>query len=157
MWCGEMMLHPTQPLLTFMVFLLIGVFGRAVAEDTTPDPLIAYPGYTGEYPGFTLVLDDRFDSFDTEVWRKGDGAVGTEAMCRFQDQGVNVANGMLELVVQEGRVEAGWSEDHQRGATVMRLSFARKSGTCRRMKWITTGSLSIRVRVRRAYRTGCGA
>jgi len=105
--------HRRQPLHAFMSCLMIGVFGSAVAEDKASDALIAYPGYTGEYPGFTLVLDDRFDSFDTEVWRKGDGAVGTEAMCRFQDQGVNVANGMLELIVQEGHVAAGWSEDHQ--------------------------------------------
>ena len=65
--------HRRQPLHAFMSCLMIGVFGSAVAEDKASDALIAYPGYTGEYPGFTLVLDDRFDSFDTDVWRKGDG------------------------------------------------------------------------------------
>ena len=60
-----------------MSILLVGGLGSAVAEEGAPDELLAYPGYTGEYPGFTLVLDDRFDSFDAEVWRRGDGAVGT--------------------------------------------------------------------------------
>ena len=75
--------HRRKPVHAFMSCLMIGVFGSAVAEDKASDELIAYPGYTGEYPGFTLVLDDRFDSFDTEVWRKGDGAVGNEEG-RFQ-------------------------------------------------------------------------
>ena len=30
-------------------------------QQLPADNLIAYPGYTGEYDGFTLVLDDRFD------------------------------------------------------------------------------------------------
>lgn len=63
--------------------------------------LLAYPGYTGVYEGFTLVLDDRFDRFNGEHWQKGDGAVGGESMCRFQDQGVQVIDGILELVIRE--------------------------------------------------------
>ena len=81
-------------------------------QSSGPD-IAAYPGYTGEYPGFTLILDDRFDHFDAEVWQKGDGAVGTEAMCRFQDHGVQVQDGLLELVVRQEFVKGSWSEDHQ--------------------------------------------
>lgn len=74
----------------------------------------AYPGYTGQYPGFTLVLDDRFDTLNKTVWRTGDGAVGKESMCRFQNQGVRVSNGQLELVIDRARIPAGWSEDHRK-------------------------------------------
>lgn len=81
-------------------------------EVAVPD-FISYPGYTGDYPGFTLVLDDRFDHFNTEVWQKGDGAVGSEAACRFQDQGVLIREGKLDLVVQKEFVRASWSDDHQ--------------------------------------------
>ncbi len=71
-------------------------------------------GYTGAYPGFTLVLDDRFDNLDRTVWAVGDGAVGTEAMCRFQEGGVRVVDGVLELIVDDEQVPAGWSENHQK-------------------------------------------
>ena len=77
------------------------------------EALIAYPGYTGEYDGFTLVYDDRFDAFNTDVWRKGDGAVGGESMCRFQPRGVQVVDGILELVIRQEPVAPSWSEDHQ--------------------------------------------
>jgi beta-glucanase (GH16 family) len=86
---------------------------QACTQQSPATDIAAYPGYTGEYPGFTLILDDRFDHFDTEIWRKGDGAVGMEAMCRFQDQGVQVKDGLLELVVRREFVKGGWSEDHQ--------------------------------------------
>ena len=56
-------------------------------EESNP---VAYPGYTGDYPGFTLRLDERFDRFDPEIWEKGDGAVGSEAMCRFTARGVAI-------------------------------------------------------------------
>lgn len=75
--------------------------------------LKAYPGFTGEYEGFTLVIDERFDSFNPDIWRRGDGAVGTESMCRFQDQGVVVEDGKLNLIVKEEKVPASFSNDHQ--------------------------------------------
>lgn len=78
------------------------------------DPLVAYSGYTGQYPGFTLQLDERFDTFNTEIWRKGDGAVGNESACRFLDQGVQVKKGILTLLIQEEEIAAGWSDDHQK-------------------------------------------
>ena len=97
---------------------VIGCVHAALAACTSvqqplENELVAYPGYTGVYEGFTLVLDDRFDLFNAEYWQKGDGAVGSEAMCRFQDQGVQVANGVLDLVIQEEFVKGDWSEDHQ--------------------------------------------
>jgi amidase len=78
------------------------------------EPPTAYPGYTGNYPGFSLVLDERFDSFDTAVWETGDGAVGTESMCRFQGRAVRIRDGMLELLIDEQQVPTGWSENHQK-------------------------------------------
>lgn len=75
--------------------------------------LLAYSGYTGEYEGFSLVLDERFDTFNSAIWSKGDGAVGAEAMCRFQPQGVQIIDGLLELVVRKETVAASWSEDHR--------------------------------------------
>ncbi len=74
----------------------------------------AYAGYSGEYPGFTLVLDERFDTLDETVWAIGDGAVGTESMCRFQNEGVVLRDGTLELVIDEKHVPPGWSENHQK-------------------------------------------
>lgn len=77
------------------------------------DDLITYPGYTGTYPGYTLKVDERFDELNTKLWRKGDGAVGHESACRFSDQGVQVKEGLLNLVVNKEPVAAGWSQDHQ--------------------------------------------
>ncbi|MFT4767631.1 MAG: endo-1,3-1,4-beta-glycanase ExoK [Glaciecola sp.] len=73
----------------------------------------AYPDYTGSYAGFSLVLDERFDTFDDAVWAKGDGAVGKESMCRFQDLGVQINHGTLELLIDEHHVPGGWSQNHQ--------------------------------------------
>lgn len=73
----------------------------------------SYPGYTGVYPGYTLKLDERFNNFNTAVWKKGDGAVGSESACRFTANGVNVVNGNLELTVRNEYVPGSWSYDHQ--------------------------------------------
>ena len=62
------------------------------------EALAAYPGYTGTYDGFTLVLDERFDKLDSTIWKKGDGAVGGESMCRFTRQGVHVRRYTLPVV-----------------------------------------------------------
>lgn len=74
---------------------------------------VAYSGYTGNYAGYTLKLDERFDSFNSNIWAKGDGAVGGESVCRFQDQGVQIASGKLELVIRQEYVPGSWSNDHQ--------------------------------------------
>lgn len=73
----------------------------------------AYSGYTGVYSGYTLKLDERFNSFNTAIWAKGDGAVGGESMCRFQPQGVQVVNGNLELTVRKEYVPGSYSYDHK--------------------------------------------
>ena len=77
------------------------------------EPLIAYPEYSGEYDGFTLQIDDRFNHFNDALWNKGDGGVGGETLCRFQDQGVQIVDGVLELVVRKQHVLPSWSVDHQ--------------------------------------------
>ncbi|MFT7559378.1 MAG: endo-1,3-1,4-beta-glycanase ExoK [Flavobacteriales bacterium] len=79
-------------------------------SGSTPE---AYAGYTGQYAGFSLKLDERFDSFDESVWRKGDGAVGGESDCRFQDNGVQNENGILSLIIRNEYVASSWSDDHQ--------------------------------------------
>lgn len=83
------------------------------AQSLEQPDVAAYEGYTGVYPGFTLRLDERFDRFDPEIWQKGDGAVGSEAMCRFTANGVQIVDGMLKLVIRKEHVGASWSEDHQ--------------------------------------------
>lgn len=99
------------------IFTLGLLVGACTSQDPTSSlseaPLQAYDGYTGAYEGFTLVIDDRFDRFDSTLWSRGDGAVGTESMCRFQDQGVVVEDGTLKLIVREEKVPASFSEDHQ--------------------------------------------
>jgi len=44
----------------------------------------------------------------------GDGAVGKESACRFQEDGVRIVDGILELQIVEASVPAGWSDDHQK-------------------------------------------
>ena len=75
--------------------------------------LISYEGYTGNYPGYTLKLDERFDYFDETIWEKGDGAVGSESQCRFQQQGVKIEDGYLSLIIRSEPVPASFSYDHQ--------------------------------------------
>lgn len=102
----------------------LGVFSKStgwnfnwievVANTTPPSNLpTAYPGYTGVYSGYTLKLDDRFNSLNTGIWAKGDGAVGGESICRFQPQGVQVVNGNLELVIRNQYVAGSYSYDHK--------------------------------------------
>ncbi|MBD1388072.1 family 16 glycosylhydrolase [Neiella sp. HB171785] len=85
----------------------------ACSSDPATPQVEAYAGYTGQYDHFTLVLDERFDSFDAKVWERGDGAVGHEADCRFQPQGVEIRDGVMALTVRKESVAAGFSEDHQ--------------------------------------------
>jgi beta-glucanase (GH16 family) len=99
------------------VLILAAAVAPPLAADSSQEPLAAYAGYTGDYPGFTLVLDERFDRFDESVWSIGDGAVGTESACRFQEAGVRFEHGMLQLIVDDVPVPAGWSEDHQKMKT----------------------------------------
>lgn len=106
------LIHPF-PILRCALFafaMMINSKALVAAEN----PVEAYPGYSGVYPGFSLVLDDRFDTFDNSVWEIGDGAVGTESTCRFQDQGVRINDGMLELVIDAIHVPSSWSENHQK-------------------------------------------
>ncbi|WP_100658115.1 glycoside hydrolase family 16 protein [Alteromonas flava] len=93
--------------------LLLVVCSAHANNITSTEVLTAYPEYTGEYPGFSLVLDERFDEFNQAIWKTGDGAVGVESACRFQPQGVQVIDGILTLLVQEEAIAAGWSDDHQ--------------------------------------------
>ena len=101
-------------------YLWVGLSSIAVAScatTTSPvedgsDRLKAYPSYSGTYDGFSLTVDERFDALDPALWRPGDGAVGGESMCRFQDEGVVVEDGILKLVVKEQDVPAGYSKDH---------------------------------------------
>ena len=101
-------------LVIVMMILSSGV-GDALAQDLKimHDLPIAYAGYTGNYSDFTLVLDERFNVFDTQMWEIGDGAVGGEAACRFQPQGVKVDNGLLNLIIRKEPIAPGWSNDHQ--------------------------------------------
>lgn len=101
--------------LVIVMMLLSSGIGDALAQDfkSTHDLPVAYAGYTGNYSDFTLVLDERFNVFDTQMWEIGDGAVGGEAACRFQPQGVKVDNGLLNLIIRKEPIAPGWSNDHQ--------------------------------------------
>jgi beta-glucanase (GH16 family) len=83
------------------------------SQTVGAEALTSYPGYTGEYDGFSLVLDERFDKLDRKIWKKGDGAVGGESMCRFTRQGVRIRDGILELVVDKRYIESSYSRDHE--------------------------------------------
>ena len=83
----------------------------ATADQPSNLP-VSYAGYSGEYAGFKLVVDERFDSFDAALWRSGDGAVGGESMCRFQPEGIRVEDGSLKLIVDKKDIAPSWSNDH---------------------------------------------
>jgi beta-glucanase (GH16 family) len=97
-----------MPLRLCCLFSLVSTSHSVGAEALT-----SYPGYTGEYAGFSLVLDERFDELDRKIWKKGDGAVGEESMCRFTRQGVRIRDGVLELVVDKRYVDGSYSRDHK--------------------------------------------
>ncbi|ASJ96698.1 glycoside hydrolase family 16 protein [Shewanella marisflavi] len=96
----------------FIAALMMVSCTHSVLDNTDELP-VAYNGYTGQYKGYSLVLDERFDKFNSEIWSKGDGAVGSESVCRFQPQGVDVSNGQLNLIIEKEYVASSWSEDHQ--------------------------------------------
>ena len=102
-------------ILVIVMMILSSGVGDALAQDlkSMHNLPIAYAGYTGNYSDFTLVLDERFNVFDTQMWEIGDGAVGGEAACRFQPQGVKVDNGLLNLIIRKEPIAPGWSNDHQ--------------------------------------------
>ena len=109
--------------LIILMVMLNGCMRVAVTQDSGQDNLpIAYTGYSGQYNGFSLMLDERFDRFDKDIWKIGDGAVGGEAICRFQPQGVQVDNGILNLIIREEPIAAGWSNDHQQDKGVYDFS-----------------------------------
>lgn len=93
--------------------LLIAACASLDWSSSEPTELTAYASYTGSYDGFTLVVDDRFDQLDSTLWRPGDGAVGGESICRFQDQGVIVEDGRLKLIVRPEAVPPSYSKDHE--------------------------------------------
>lgn len=97
------------------VFVVSCLFPMSLCAKSfaNSDELIAYPGYTGIYPGYTLKVDERFDRFNDQLWSKGDGAVGHESACRFTPQGVQVEQGLLQLIVNKERVAPSWSKNHQ--------------------------------------------
>lgn len=89
------------------------IWSFKVYGSAPPQTLESYPGYTGVYSGYTLKLDERFNSFNSQIWAKGDGAVGAESICRFTPQGVQVVNGKMELIVRNEYVPGSYSHNHQ--------------------------------------------
>ncbi|MFW7380518.1 MAG: family 16 glycosylhydrolase [Oligoflexus sp.] len=89
-----------------------GVLSDKQSLTTESSELVAYRPYAGQYPNFTLVIDERFDQFDSQLWSKGDGAFG-ETNCRFQAQGVQINNGEMQLVIRKEAIPESWSVDHQ--------------------------------------------
>lgn len=98
---------------TLSVFALASCASPALNPQPGEEEFEAYPEYTGAYDGFTLAIDDRFDALDATLWRTGDGAVGGESICRFQEQGVVFEDGKLKLVVRPEDVAPSYSDDHQ--------------------------------------------
>jgi endo-1,3-1,4-beta-glycanase ExoK len=113
-------------------------------ESKSNSTVTAYPGYTGNYAGFSLKLDERFDHFNAAIWQKGDGAVGSESACRFQDQGVQLKDGLLELVIQQESIASSWSDNHQAN----KPSYAYSCGELRTRndKKIRYGRIEVRMK-----------
>lgn len=77
-------------------------------EAEAQSDLIAYPGYTGKYPGFTLEIDDNFDDYDTEVWTKAHNHTFTEPQCIFEERGVQYNEGIMALTIDRADNEKGF-------------------------------------------------
>lgn len=108
--------HLKQSLSVGMVMMLLsGCVGNSLDDESNTMQGLpkAYAGYTGRYNNFTLVLDERFDALNKQIWQIGDGAVGDESACRFQPKGVKVENGLLKLIIRQEPVAPSWSDDHQ--------------------------------------------
>ncbi len=126
-------------LLTGLAVSLSGCAGNKEAKTELPLP-IAYEDYTGEYPDFTLVFDDRFDQ-KTAFWEFGDGTFPENA-CRFTPEGVKYENGTMSLVVTEDHVPGSWSNSNG----VLESERDYSSGEIRSKKPILYGRLEARVR-----------
>jgi len=75
---------------------------------TEKPAVTAYDGYTGEYPEFTLVVDERFDEFDNEQWIKSTHTFA-EPGCIFEESGVEISEGIMSLVIDESTNAKGYS------------------------------------------------
>lgn len=80
----------------------------------------AYPGYSGEYPGFKLAIDDQFNFFDKAIWRKGDCGF-SEPASRFVPDNVIVSDGTLKLIVDKEPVP---SSECSEGRTIEAKEFS---------------------------------
>jgi len=73
---------------------------------TDSSDLIAYKGYIGVYPQFRLKIDDRFDSFNTVIWQKGDCGF-MEPASRFVPDNVQVQGGIMKLIIDKEELPGG--------------------------------------------------
>ena len=92
-----------QGVMSTVIVVMHIIFGVACSSSAG---LQAYSGYTGDYPSFKLVVDDRFDRFDETLWTKGDCGF-TEPASRFVPDNVQVSNGTLKLIVNKEPVAKG--------------------------------------------------
>jgi beta-glucanase (GH16 family) len=99
--------------LSLLAIVLSFTTSSTLATAPIAKDIVAYPGYTGDYKGFSLVFDERFNQLNKQIWHIGDGAVGSESDCRFQPQGVQIVDGILELVIRKESIASSWSDDHQ--------------------------------------------
>lgn len=123
----------------FCLLLLLGCNQNSEAGSQSDLP-IAYEGYTGEYPDFTLVLDDRFDE-KTSFWEFGDGTF-SENDCRFTPNGVKYENGKMALIITEEHVPASYSKSNKEMEKERNFS----SGEIRSKEPILFGRLEARIK-----------
>lgn len=116
-----------------------GATGKA-EEPALAELPEAYEGYTGEYPEFTLVLDDRFDE-KTSFWEFGDGTF-SENDCRFTEKGVKYENGIMALVITKEYIPSSYSKSNE----VIEEERNYSSGEIRSKKTILYGRMEARIR-----------
>jgi beta-glucanase (GH16 family) len=68
----------------------------------------AYEGYSGEYAGMTLAIDERFDEFNSEQWIKSTHTF-YEQGCVLEEKGVQFSEGIMSLVVDLAENSKGYS------------------------------------------------
>ena len=84
--------------------LIVTSASLIACNATKPNAMpAAYPGYSGDYPGFTLMIDDRFDKFEQDIWHKGDCGF-MEPASRFVSDNVQVNNGTMKLIINKEKL-----------------------------------------------------
>lgn len=125
-WCGCLGgLSLSAAVTGFCLLFVLALPGNSVsgiqATACASDSLVleSYEGYNPCPGGFTLKIDDRFDSLDTDIWERSTGGF-PDNECRFIDHPDRVrfdGDGKMRLVMEAMEVPASYSRHEKKVVT----------------------------------------